>query len=64
MLLTQEHYELMDAFEREFRGFGRLDREAKEYWPRHRVYQDARVNDLFLAYRHGYALGKAIERDN
>lgn len=62
MLKTQEHYDLMHQFEREFKG-SRLDHESKDFWPRGIVYQDGRVNELFLAYRRGYALGKAVDRD-
>ena len=60
MLKTQEHIDLMATFERGFKG--RLDREAKDLWPRGRIYQDGNVNELFLAYRRGYALGKSVER--
>jgi len=62
MLKTQEHYDLMDAFEREFRGH-RLDREPKGIWARGNVYQSGDTNALFLAYRRGYALGKCVGRD-
>lgn len=57
MLASKEHYDLMAQFEKAFRGH-RFDREAKEYWPKGHVYQDGHVNNLFLAYRMGYALGK------
>lgn len=57
MLFSKEHYDLMESFEREFSHF-RLDKEAKELWPREVIYQDGRVNVLFLAYRRGYAFGK------
>ena len=57
MLLTKEHYALMDSFEREHKH-RRLDREKnKELWQSGNVYEDGQVNDLFLAYRKGYALG-------
>lgn len=62
-LFSQEFYDLMTMFEREFKG-RRLDREAKELWPRAIVYQDGMVNELFLAYRNGYAYGVAYERIN
>jgi len=52
-LLGQEHYELMAQFEREHSG--RFDKEPKDLWARGHVYQDGRVNDLFLAYRRGYS---------
>jgi len=55
---SQEHYELMSNFERDFKG-NRLDKESKELWPRGIVYQDGNVNELFKAYRFGYALHKA-----
>lgn len=57
MLKTLEHIELIAMFEREFSG--RLDKERKELWPMGRIYQDGQVNELFLAYRRGYAFGKA-----
>lgn len=59
MLKTQEHYDLMAQFETEFRG-ARFDKEPKELWCRGVIYQDGGVNALFLAYRRGYALGKAL----
>jgi hypothetical protein len=58
MLKTQEHYDLMAMFEREFSG--RMDKEPKESWARGIIYQDGHVNELFKAYRHGYAYGKAL----
>jgi hypothetical protein len=57
-LISKEHYDLMAQFEREY-PFERLDREPKELWKTN-VYQDGRVNSLFLAYRRGYSLGKMI----
>lgn len=56
---SQEHYDLMTQFESEFRG-NRLDREPKDMWPQGVVYQDGAVNELFKAYRRGYALGLGI----
>jgi hypothetical protein len=57
MLMTKEHYELMASFEREHKH-RRLAREKdKELWKRGAVYEDGHVNELFLAYRKGYALG-------
>jgi hypothetical protein len=58
-LFSQTHYDLMKMFEREFAG-RRLDKEAKEFWAKGNVYQDGAVNDLFLAYRKGYAFGTAV----
>lgn len=57
MLNTKEHYELMAQFDKEFKG-ARLDKETKDLWPKEIIYQDGRVNELFLAYRRGYAFGK------
>lgn len=63
MLREKEHYDLMAHFERVFRGEGRLDREPPEMWPKGYIYQDATINRLFLAYRKGYAYGKAIHQE-
>ena len=57
MLLTKEHYDLMASFEREHKHC-RLAREKDTaYWKMGHVYQDGHVNELFMAYRKGYALG-------
>lgn len=61
-LKTQEHIDLMAMFEREYTGCYRLDKEPKESWPRGHIYQHGELNELFLAYRKGYALGKAMSR--
>jgi hypothetical protein len=60
MLGTKEHYDLMAQFERD-QAFShrRLDREDKSFWPKGVIYQDGQTNELFLAYRRGYALGIA-----
>lgn len=58
MLKTKEHIELIAMFEREYSG--RNDKEAKELWPKGIIYQDGHRNNLFLAYRKGYAFGKAV----
>ena len=64
MLNTKEHDDLIAMFERErsFIDRGRLDKELKSLWPQGRIYQDGQTNALFLAYRRGYAFGKAIGR--
>ena len=54
---SAEFYELVAMFDREFRGM-RLDKEAKDMWPKGYVYQHGEVNNLFLAYRKGVAFGK------
>lgn len=56
MLLTKEHYDLMARFEANYKN-RRLDREEKSFWAKGHVYADGHVNELFLAYRNGYALG-------
>lgn len=61
MLKSKEHIDLIAMFEREFSG--RKDKEPKEMWPKGHIYQDGQLNELFLAYRRGYAFGKAIGRD-
>lgn len=60
-LFSKEHYELMAQFEQLFKH-RRLDREAKDLWSKSAVYQDGQVNDLFIAYRQGVALGQALAR--
>jgi len=57
-LLGREHYKLMAMFEREFAGL-RFDREDKALWPKGNVYQSGETNNLFLAYRRGFAYGRA-----
>lgn len=57
MLLTKEHYDLMDAFDREFK-YEDTTKEPKDMWHRGIVYQNGQTNKLFLAYRRGYSLGK------
>jgi len=59
MLFSREHYDLMSVFERQFKH-RRLDKEPKEMWAKGVIYQDGHVNELFLAYRLGFAYGKHI----
>lgn len=63
MLGTQEHYDLIAMFEREFKGTERMDREDKSQWKHGHVYQHGMLNQLFLAYQRGYAFGKAAHRE-
>jgi hypothetical protein len=60
MLATQEHYDLLTQFEKDF-GIrdARKQKEAKELWKRGNIYCHGDTNAMFLAYRHGYAYGKA-----
>lgn len=57
-ITSKDHYEMMEMFEREFRGY-RLDREDKAMWPKGAVYQSGETNALFLAYRRGVSYGRA-----
>lgn len=61
MLKTQEHIDLIAMFEKEVRG-SRLDKESKDLWARGIIYQDGRLNEMFLLYRKGYAFGKAVHQ--
>lgn len=62
-ILDKEHYELMAGFEREYKHHRLTREEDKAFWKRGSIYQDGHVNQLFLAYRRGYALGKVVQRD-
>lgn len=57
-ITSKEHYDLIEMFEREFKGY-RLDREDKSFWAKGNVYQSGETNALFLAYRRGFAYGQA-----
>ena len=60
MLITREHYELIDQFERDLEIKGYYARkESKDLWSKGVIYCHGETNDMFLAYRHGYAFGKA-----
>ena len=57
-LFSKEHYEVIEMFEKEFKG-NRFDKEPKDIWSNGNIYQDGMVNMLFLAYRKGFAMGRA-----
>lgn len=57
MLKSKEHYDLIEQFEKEF-SHRHLAKEPKERWAKGNVFQDGQTNELFLAYRTGYAYGK------
>lgn len=59
---TQEHEEIMAQFEKDFKGTGRMDREHKDIWKNGNIYQDGKVNQLFIAYRMGCAFAQARAR--
>ena len=56
---SKEHDELIEMFERVFKGQFRLDKEPKEYQLKGHVYQNDQANLAFIAFRHGYAFGRA-----
>jgi hypothetical protein len=56
-LHDKEHYDLMVQFEKDC-GPQRFDKEPKNLWAKGIIYQDGNVNNLFIAYRLGYSLGK------
>ena len=58
-LRSKEHYDLLLQFEKNFSGM-RLDREPRELWSRGIIYENGATNQLFDAYRKGYALGKIV----
>ena len=58
---SKEHYDLMFSFEKTF-GHHRLDHEDKSLWSKGNIYQSGETNELFKAYRMGYALAQAINR--
>lgn len=60
-LITQEHYDLMDQFEKTYKHLP-MTREAKEFWPKGHVYTNGQTNDAFIAYRHGYAFARALRQ--
>lgn len=62
MLMSKEHYQLMEQFERQHSKRIRLAREPKADWARGIVYQDGHVNEAFLVFRNGYAFGRFVER--
>ena len=55
---SREHEEIIAMFDREFSHL-RLDKEAREFWNQGNIYQNGEANNLFLAYRKGFAFGKA-----
>ena len=61
MLNTKEHYDLMIQFEKDFKY--KIEREDRNLWRNGVIYQNGETNNLFLAYRIGYTLGKAIWRE-
>jgi len=58
--MNKEHSDMMAVFERTVGKGRRLDREDKAIWTRGCIYQDGAVNELFLAFRAGFALAKSM----
>lgn len=59
----KEFYELLTMFEAECRKnfYGRTDREDKELWTQGIIYQDGKINELFKAFRLGYAYAQSMQ---
>lgn len=57
-LNSKEHIEIMKAFEASRLG-NRYDVEARELQEKGYIYQCGETNNLFIAFRHGYARGRA-----
>lgn len=66
MLGTQEHYDLIDQFEKWYRKCsltrGRLDKEPKEMWCKGRIYEHGDTRAEYQAFIAGYAYGKTVQR--
>lgn len=61
MLATQEHYDLLAQFERDCKIYAtRKEKEPRTMWKNGIIYCHGDTNNLFLAYRHGYAYGKGL----
>lgn len=56
-LVSKEHYELIEMFEKDF-SHCRLDKEPKSLWEIGQIYENGETNNLFKAYRLGCAYGK------
>ena len=57
----KEHYELMKAFDKDYR-YRDCEREDKQWWTKNQIYKNGETNNLFLAYRSGFNLGRFVER--
>ncbi len=61
MLKTQEHIDLVAMFEGDYKIAGsRAEKENKDMWPKGYIYKHSDTNNLFCAYRRGYAFAKSI----
>lgn len=59
-LFDREYYQLMEQFEKNYKGCFRLDKEEKSLWPKGIIYEHPEANALFLAFRLGVAYGKIL----
>ena len=55
---SKEHDEMIKTFDKEYSGF-RLEKEDKTLWEKGVIYQNGEVNNMFRAFRFGYAAGRA-----
>jgi len=62
-ITSQEHYDVIAQFEKGNWGY-RLDKEPKDQWAKGHIYQHGELNQLFLAFRKGYALAKCVYQTN
>jgi hypothetical protein len=60
---SKEHYELMAAFEKQYRNELVLTQGPNDLWSSGIIYTNGMTNKIFLAYRIGYSLGRAVEKD-
>lgn len=59
-IVTKEHYDLMESFERQHKRTVRDREDDKGLWAKGYIYKDGHLNSLFIAFRQGYALGKRM----
>lgn len=63
-LNSKEHIDIMAQFERDIKRIYvhslRFDREDKSLWPIGHFYQDGTTNQIFQAYKLGYAYARCV----
>lgn len=64
MLGTKEHCEVMRQFQKDFKLEPTPRLEHRSLWKSGFIYCHGATNNLFMAYRMGYAFGKAIGRES
>lgn len=60
MILTKEHYDIIEMFEKVCHAMGRKDKEEKQDWSRGVIYKNGQINEEFIAFRKGYMFGKSV----